>query len=259
MLIYEVSGHPGVMKTIIVFDLDGTLALSKQALDQEMAALLSGLLGVCSVAIISGGDWPQFQSQIVDRLPEGTRLANLHLMPTTGAKYYRFEGDWKQVYAESLSDDQRKRIHAALDKAIAETGFAPKKTWGELIEDRGTQITYSALGQQAPGDAKAQWDPDQKKRQALKAILDKSLGDLSVRIGGATSVDITQHGVDKAYGLRHLSDRTGIALGDMLFVGDALYPGGNDAPARDAGVATVAVKTVDDTKAMIDGIIKFAS
>jgi HAD superfamily hydrolase (TIGR01484 family) len=247
------------MKSIVVFDLDGTLALSKQALDKDMAALLSGLLGVSPVAIISGGDWPQFKSQIVDQLAAGTRLDRLHLMPTTGAKYYRFDGDWKPVYAESLTDDQRQRIHKALDDAIIQTGQKPEKTWGALIEDRGTQITYSALGQQAPGNAKDKWDPDQKKRQALKAILDKSLGDLSVRIGGSTSIDITQHGVDKAYGLRHLSDRTGIALGDMMFVGDALYPGGNDAPARDAGVATVAVKTVDDTKAMIDGLIKFVA
>ena len=247
------------MKSFVVFDLDGTLALSKQALDADMAGLLSGLLEVCSVCIISGGDWPQFQSQIVDRLPQGTRLERLHLMPTTGAKYYRFEDGWKQIYAESLTDEQRKRIRTALDGAIKETGFKPEKTWGEQIEDRGTQITFSALGQQAPGDAKDAWDPDQKKRNAMKVILDKSLGDLSVRIGGSTSVDITQHGVDKAYGLRHLSDRTGVPLGDMMFVGDALYPGGNDAPARDAGVATVAVKTVDDTKAMIDGLIKFAS
>ena len=247
------------MKSFVVFDLDGTLALSKQALDTDMAGLLSGLLNVCSVCIISGGDWPQFQSQIVERLPQGTRLERLHLMPTTGAKYYRFEDGWKQIYAESLTDEQRKRIQTALDGAIKETGFKPDKTWGEQIEDRGTQITFSALGQQAPGDAKDAWDPDQKKRNAMKAILDKSLGDLSVRIGGSTSVDITQHGVDKAYGLRHLSQRTGVDLGDMMFVGDALYPGGNDAPARDAGVATVAVKTVDDTKAMIDGLIKFAS
>ncbi len=247
------------MKSFVVFDLDGTLALSKQAIDPDMAGLLSGLLGVCAVCIISGGDWPQFQSQIVNRLPEGTRLDRLHLMPTTGAKYYQFHGGWKEVYAEALSDEQRKRIHAALNSAIAETELKPEMIWGEQTEDRGTQITFSALGQQAPGDAKSAWDPDQKKRQALKAILDKSLGDLSVRIGGSTSIDITQQGVDKAYGLRHLSDRTGVALGDMMFVGDALYPGGNDAPARDAGVATVAVKTVDDTKAMIDGLIKFAS
>jgi HAD superfamily hydrolase (TIGR01484 family) len=247
------------MKSFVVFDLDGTLALSKEAIDPDMAGLLSGLLNVCSVCIISGGDWPQFQSQIVARLPKGTRLDRLHLMPTTGAKYYQFEGTWKEVYAEALTDEQRQRIHAALDGAIAETGLKPAMIWGEQIEDRGTQITFSALGQQAPGDAKSTWDPDQKKRQALKAILDKSLGDLSVRIGGSTSIDITQRGVDKAYGLRHLSDRTGVALSDMMFVGDALYPGGNDAPARDAGVATVAVKTVDDTKAMIDGLIKFAS
>ncbi len=247
------------MKRIVAFDLDGTLAVSKQALDDDMARRLSQLLGLCPVCVISGGDWPQFQTQVVDRLPPGTRLDNLILMPTTGAKYYRFDGAWQQVYAESFSDDERKRVLDAFRTAIDQAGLPHEKTWGDQIEDRGTQITFSGLGQKAPPDAKDKWDPDQKKRGALKAILDKALPDLSVRIGGSTSIDVTRPGVDKGYGMHRLSEQTGIALSEMMFVGDALYPGGNDAPARDAGVPTVGVKTIDDTRILISAIVTFAA
>jgi len=39
------------------------------------------------------------------------------------------------------------------------------KICGELIEDRGSQITYSGLGQFAPLAEKVKWDPDFSKRK----------------------------------------------------------------------------------------------
>lgn len=247
------------MKKLIVFDLDGTLAISKQAIDAEMAGWLARLLTICPICVISGGDWPQFQKQVVDQLEAGAKLENLYLMPTTGAKFYRFDGAWKQIYADNFSETDRQRVSSALKCAITEAGFDHEQTWGDQIEDRGTQITFSGLGQEAPIEAKDAWDPDRKKRTALKTILDKSLNDLSVRIGGSTSIDITRPGIDKAYGVRKLGELTGVALDQMLFVGDALYPGGNDTPARDAGVPTIGVRTIDDTKRLIETIVTFAT
>lgn len=91
----------------------------------------------------------------------------------------------------------------------------------------------------------------------MKAVLDRSLPDFAVRIGGSTSVDITRPGVDKAYGMRKLAEHSGFEPGDMLFMGDALYPGGNDAPVRDAGIATIGVRDISDTKQVIETILKF--
>ncbi len=245
------------MKKLVVFDLDGTLAVSKQALDDGMAGLLGRLLEVCPVCIISGGDWPQFEKQIVDRMPKGAKLEDLILMPTTGAKLFRFEGAWHQIYADAFSPAQGQRIIAAIKQAVMEAGLSEQKLWGEQIEDRGTQVTFSGLGQSAPPDEKAKWDPDRAKRTKLKDLLDKALGDVSVKIGGATSVDITKPGVDKAYGVHKLSDYMKVGLDEMLFVGDALYPGGNDAPARDAGVPTIGVRDIEDTRVLIETIVTF--
>jgi hypothetical protein len=41
----------------------------------------------------------------------------------------------------------------------------------------------------------------------------------------------------------------------MVYIGDALFPGGNDYPAEQAGVASIAVKGPDDTNVVITTIL----
>jgi phosphomannomutase len=143
----------------------------------------------------------------------------------------------------------------SLNKAIEHFGLKPEKAWGELIQDRGSQITYSALGQQAPLDAKVNWDPDFAKRNKVKPFLDTLLPEFSVRLGGATSIDVTKPGIDKAYGIRKLRDILGITIDEMIFVGDALFPGGNDYPAEQAGVDSIRVRDPHETGRVIEAII----
>jgi phosphomannomutase len=246
------------MTKLIAFDLDGTLATSKQAVDTEMAELFVALLKLHAVAVISGGDWPQFERQLLDQLPLDGHHERLFLLPTSGTKFYRFDGAWTQLYADDFTVEERERVMDALESAAAETDFADQTIWGKQIEDRGSQITFSGLGQEAKPDIKASWDPEIQKRNRLKALLEMRLPDFAVRIGGSTSVDITKPGIDKAYGMRKLATISGIDLSEMLFIGDALYPGGNDAPVRDAGVVTIAVHDIADTKLVIETIIKFS-
>lgn len=245
------------MKKLIVFDLDGTLAESKSAIDAEMAGLLDALLGVVRVAIISGGDVPQFEKQLLANLPNDKRLDDLSLLPTCGTRFLRYgDGDgWQRLYSEDLSDAQKRKIVDALNAAVAAAGFQASKTWGETIEDRESQITYSALGQEAPLNEKKIWDPDFAKRKAIQAILDVSLPDFSVRLGGSTSIDVTLPGIDKAYGIRKLRDILGIAISDMVYIGDALFPGGNDYPARSTGAVCIQVRDPNETKRVIEAII----
>jgi hypothetical protein len=165
------------MKSLVVFDLDGTLALSKSAIDPEMATLLTALFGVVQVAIISGGAFPQFQTQVLAHLPQHDRFDKLSLLPTCGTRFYRYTDDWKLLYSEDLSDGQKQKIIAALHAAVDAAGFRPRKPGENLIEDRESQITYSALGQAAPLDEKKKWDPDFAKRKKIKALLDVSLPD----------------------------------------------------------------------------------
>ena len=235
-MVHELSeGFPA----LIAFDLDDTLAPSKSPLPAGMGAALRALLAVRPVCIISGGQFGQFRSQVLDRLPADADLGGLHLMPTCGTRYMRFvDGAWCELYAHDLEPDQRRAAIDSIEHRAAELGlWEPDGTVaGERIEDRGSQITYSALGQEAPVDAKRAWDPDGAKREALRAAIAGDLPGLEVRAGGSTSIDITRHGIDKAYGINQLSAQTGIPLAEILFVGDRLMPGGNDHPVRTLGV-----------------------
>jgi len=163
-------------KKLIVFDLDGTLAESKSSIDPEMSGLLGDLLGLVKVAVISGGNWPQFQKQLLATLPRDRRLENLTLLPTCGTKFYRYDRDWQQLYSEDFTPDQKTLITRSLDRALASAGFQAGQTWGPLIEDRGSQIT------------------------------------------------------------------------------DALFPGGNDYPAKEAGVYSIRVRDCQETKRVIEAI-----
>jgi phosphomannomutase len=243
------------MKKLIVFDLDGTLAESKSSLDTEMSALLHDLLGIVKAAVISGGDWSQFEKQLLSNLPHDEHLVNLSLLPTCGTKFFQYAGDWKKIYSEDFTADEKEKIVSSLKKALGEAGFKVEKVWGEVIEDRGSQITYSALGQQAPLEEKSKWDPDFAKRKNIKAILDTFIPEFSVRLGGATSIDVTKPGIDKAYGIRKLRDLLGISLKEMIFIGDALFPGGNDYPAEEAGVVSIPVRGPNETKRVTEAII----
>jgi len=244
-----------MMKKLIVFDLDGTLAESKSSLDAEMATLLGSLLGVVKVAVISGGDWPQFEKQLLSNFPRDGHLKNLSILPTCGTKFFKYAGGWQKLYSEDFTDAEKEKIIRSLKQVVESSGNKAEKIWGEQIEDRGGQITFSALGQQAPLEEKKKWDPDFAKRKKMKSHLDERIPGFSVRLGGTTSVDVTKPGIDKGYGIRKLRDILGIAIEEMIFIGDALFPGGNDYPAKEAGVESIRVRDTEESKRVIETII----
>ena len=243
------------MKKLIVFDLDGTLAPSKSSLAPQTAGLLRDLLGIVKVAVISGGAWAQFEKQLLTDLPKDSLLANLSLLPTCGTKFFQYNEKWQELYSEDLTAEQKKKIIDSLDKAAGEAGYRAEKVWGNVIEDRGSQVTFSALGQQAPLAEKDKWDADFAKRKKITAILETLIPEFSVRIGGATSIDVTKSGIDKAYGIEKLRDTLHLSLKEMVYIGDALFPGGNDYPAEEEGVVSIPVKGPDDTNLVISTIL----
>lgn len=243
---------------LVAFDLDDTLAPSKAKIDDRIANLLRLLLQRVEVAIISGGNEQQFRTQVIARLNGAlaSELSRLHLLPTCGTRYLRHDGEgFAAVYTHDLSDEEKTAAMTALREEAEHLGLWESAPWGDILEDRGSQITFSALGQQAPGDAKKAWDPDGSKRSALRAAVAARLPSLEVRSGGSTSVDITRAGIDKAFGMHELSARTGIPLADFLFYGDRLDEGGNDYPVRAIGVPSVAVEGWEDTADKLDALL----
>ncbi len=248
------------MKKVIAFDLDDTLAVTKSPISDRMSELLTQLLQKYDVCVISGGKFEQFEKQVVDRLEAPTHLLNkLHLMPTCGTRYYRYDeldSKWAKQYAEDLTVEQKESIEQALAQVSKELGLWEEKPYGDIIEDRGSQVTFSALGQQAPAEKKYEWA---EKNKDIKPILrDKVaelLPDLEVRLGGTTSVDVTRIGIDKAYGMQKLMDAIDVSKDEILFIGDKLMEGGNDYPVKAMGIDSIAVDGWEDTALVLEGIL----
>lgn len=246
------------MKKVLIFDLDGTLAESKQPLGAEMATLLMKLIDTGhNVAVMSGGSFTQYKEQFLSQLhfsPE--QYTNLFLLPTSGAAMYRYHnGTWQEVYTRTLARNESEQIIQTLHTAALATGNMPEKTYGEMIEDRGSQISYSALGQHAPLEEKSVWDSNQAKRREIVLYFSKLLPQYTVHIGGMTSIDITEKGIDKTYGIKQLATIIAIPIADMVFIGDALYPGGNDEPAKASGIECISVSSVTETKSYIRTVL----
>jgi len=253
---------------MIVFDLDDTLTLTKSEISPQGAELLTRLIAMRPVCVISGSRFEQFELQILNSLqamPEVKAspelLVNLHLMPTCGTRYYRWgsDGDWYQVYSEDLTDDERATAKQVLTDSAHELGYWEPRIWGERIEDRGSQVTFSALGQVAPPELKAQWDPTGAKKRRMRERVAELLPGLEVRSGGTTSIDITRKGIDKAYGLRKLVDATALEPAEILFIGDSFAEHGNDYPAVEAGVRCIAVANHNETAQLIECILSVLS
>jgi phosphomannomutase len=243
---------------LIAFDLDDTLAPSKSPLPQQMSQVLARLLEQIPLAIISGGQIGQFRQQVIANLGPAspTALSRLYLMPVTGTQYFRYvDGQWAQLYADNLGDEEKQRALTALEQKAREFGYWEAKTWGPILEDRGSQVTFSALGQAAPVDAKRAWDPTGEKKNKLAATVQQLLPELSVRSGGSTSVDITRKGIDKGYAIRRLADVSGIPIPEMIFVGDRLDPDGNDYPVVATGIPTHAVTCWQDTVDYLEALL----
>jgi len=247
------------MKKVLAFDLDDTLAITKSPMSDRMSEVLSEILEHFEVCIISGGRFEQFKMQVIDRLHVGPHQLNrLHLMPTCGTRYYRFNElnkEWQIQYAEDLTEEQKQQIQDVLEASAKKLGLWEATPAGDIIEDRGSQITFSALGQKATPEDKYAWDPTGSKKLALRDLAAASLPGLEVRAGGSTSIDVTREGIDKAYGMQKLMDAIDVNKEDVLFFGDRLQEGGNDYPVKAMGIDSLEVTEWEDTAARLETIL----
>lgn len=255
------------MKQVVAFDLDGTLAPSKSAMHDRMAEVFEQLLDRVHVCVISGGKFLQFEKQLLSNLHiSPSQLERLHLMPTCGTRYFKFdiaEAKWELVYAEDFSTEEKQKIIAALNKGFDDLNMRADKTWGECIEDRDSQVTFSVLGQDIVDELgeegvrlKEAWDPDDSKKIKLRDYIAPLIPEFEVRVGGITSIDVTKQGIDKAYGMKKLMEILDISKDDILFIGDRIREGGNDYPVKLMGIDCVQIGNWEETALVVDVLNK---
>jgi len=170
---------------------------------------------------------------------------------------YAWRGAWAQIYNENLYLREKVEIYKAFELACDTVGIHPLKTgeYGEIAEDRDSQITFSMLGQSAPLAIKKPFDPDQAKRLKLAYWLNgyfygKNLN-YETTVGGASSMDITRKGSNKAAGVSKFLAFMATPKSEAVFVADALYPGGNDHSVIGTGVECIPTKNPEETKEII--------
>lgn len=254
-------------RKVIAFDLDGTLAPSKSPLPDRMAELLDQLLEHYHVCVISGGKFGQFEKQLLANLKAGPmNLERLHLMPTCGTRYLKYDiakEAWETIYAEDFTAAEKKEIIDAVNKVVDDLGYREKEVYGETVEDRGSQITFSALGQDIVDHLgeegvrrKEAWDPDSFKKNRMREAAAVLLPDFEVRVGGVTSIDITKPGIDKAYGMKKLMDMLDISKEEVFFIGDRIMEGGNDYPVKAMGIDTIQIDKWEETALVVEAVIQ---
>ena len=224
-----------------------------------MAMLILRLLRHRYVAVASGGAFEQFELQFLAKLPTHADFSNLFLFPTNCASGYSYNlrlGRFQKEYEVRLSGPEVKRIFQSFAAVFEEMRYVqPEKTYGAILENRGSQVTFSALGQKAPLCLKERWDPHQRKRQRIRKLLKKYLPNSEISIGGTTSIDVTKKGVNKTLCVKKLEQRLHVGKKDMLYVGDALFKGGNDFIMKSAKIACTPVSNPEATKRLIHRII----
>jgi HAD superfamily hydrolase (TIGR01484 family) len=227
---------------VLAFDLDGTLAESKQAIPKKIANELNRLLDSYTVAIITGGTLQQVQKQVVQFLDNPT---GLEVFSCSGSTYHIYGVNGvEEIYEHKIKDADRWEIQSQIETAARKLGHWQEVTHGNAFEYRGSQLTWSAMGQLAAVEVKAGFDPDGSKRKAI--ISELNLVGFDVRLGGSTSIDVTLAGYDKAYAIEVLG-KSGFKLDDIIYFGDQFGPGGNDLPVRRTGVLCYQVKNWGET------------
>ena len=251
------------MKKVLAFDIDQTLNVAKTPITDDIAQLLIKCLDHFEICPISGQKFDQFLIQIANRLIDRgattAQLQHLHLFVAQGTQYYRYEGtDWQQVYNYPLTDDEVQKITNAIESAARELGYWEEdrlQQGDEIIENRLSQVTFSALGQKAKTEDKYAWDPDCKKREKIVEKAKERAPEFDYEIGGTTSINAFTPGMNKKFGMTHLLEELKVKKEDILYFGDMTQPGGNDYPVKEMGIDTITVRSHEDTAYALRGIL----
>lgn len=225
--------NPMQHKKHLFFDMDMTVAPSRQPITQKMYDLLTSLTE--DIVIVSG--------QLVDKIQwQSNDLPAIRLGQNGN---HAVDIDGRELWNITLSPDHKQQILNHIEKLVAILPNPPNSDW-HPIEDRGGQITFSPVGNTAPVEIKMSYDPDIKKRFALLKEIPFESDELVVKIGGSTSLDYFHKDSNKGTNVKKLIELKGWDADECIYYGDGLYPGGND-EAVIGVIETVPVESDEDT------------
>ena len=209
----------------IFFDLDNTLTRSKSHIESEHAGILKRLTERADVIVVSGHD----EGSIIKHL--GSSLGHHYYVLAQNGNFAQAP-DGTMLWKHKLGLAQVRSAHKFIEKARAHLALHVKDE-NDIVEDRGCEIAYSLIGHHENIETKEAFDPDGSKRKKLLNEMRRdvemleSLG-VEIRIGGTTVLDFMEKGKNKGYNVAKLIKTLGWKKAGCVYVGDALFPGGND-------------------------------
>jgi HAD superfamily hydrolase (TIGR01484 family) len=234
------------------FDFDNTLTRSKSPILPEHEQLLVRLGEHHDVIIVSGSSEKNIWGRMTD-----ASSGSYYSLTQNGNRAFDKE---RNLLWERLLTSEQKAAAGRFVLLAREHTPTEVPDESDLLEDRGCQVAFSFIGQHADIELKEKFDPDFSKRRAVLADLHDEVAKLEaqgleVTIGGTTNLDIYLKGMNKGYNAQQLIDRMQWSADECVYVGDALFPGGNDETV--VGIMpTHAVKDYHETYAYLADILK---
>lgn len=224
------------------FDMDNTLTRSKSPIAPEHVPVLRALAERFDVTVVSGHGADMIARDLSSELS-----GRYYILGQNGNEARLKDGT--VVWKHELTDVQRSAVLAFIEKAKDHLHL-PVKDEQDLIEDRGCEIAYSLIGHHEEQTRKEAFDPTGAIRQKLLSDLAAEVAELSahgveVRSGGTTVLDMFVKGENKGYNVRQFIEHMGWNKDECVYVGDALYEGGND----ETVIGVIATHPVVDYKA----------
>lgn len=217
--------------------MDQTLTPSRQLILSDMRELIESLDQ--DIIVVSGSSTAQMPNQLEELHSYRLGQNGNHALAPDGSELWNF----------TLTDAHRDEIHEHIQKLISLLDHELNHDWVP-IEDRGGQITFSPIGNQAPVEKKKIYDPDKLKRFALMEQVPFESEELIVKIGGSTSLDYMHKDKHKGTNVQKLIEHMNWNKDECIYFGDGLYPGGND-EAVIGVIETIAVADHLDTHAQL--------
>ena len=207
------------------FDLDDTLTPSKSLIEDAHLPILKRLTEHADVIVVSGHGESDIRSHLTEALH-----GCFYVLGQNGNRAVTKDGT--VLWNNSLDQGQREAIFAFIVKARAHLNYTVTNE-NDIVEDRDSQIAFSLIGHHEDKAKKDAFDPKHEIRFKLLTDLAADVealkhANVEVRIGGTTNLDFFEYGKNKGYNVNAFVTQMGWDKTECLYIGDALFPGGND-------------------------------
>ncbi|RCK60618.1 Phosphomannomutase [Candida viswanathii] len=241
-------------KTLVLFDVDGTLTPARLTISDEMKSTLQKLRKKVVIGFVGGSDL----SKQVEQLGPNVLQDFDYCFSENGLTAYKLGKELaSQSFINWIGDEKYNKLVKFILRYLSDIDLPVRR--GTFVEFRNGMINVSPIGRNASTQERNDYEKFDKEhhiREKMVDALKKEFPDfgLTYSIGGQISFDVFPTGWDKTYCLQHVADEH---FENIHFFGDKSYKGGNDYEIyNDPRTIGHAVDSPDDTIRILNEIFK---